>query len=93
MVKNKRVRVLIAGKVQGVFFRMETRLSADRIGVKGWVRNTRDGKVEAVFEADEIRVAEMINWCKTGALLSRVSGIDVTEEEWIGEFTSFEIHH
>jgi len=84
---------LIAGKVQGVFFRMETRRFADHIAVRGWVRNTRDGKVEAVFEGDESRVAEMIEWCKKGPPLSRVSGIDVTEEDWIGEFTSFEIRY
>jgi len=51
IMENKvRAHAIISGRVQGVFFRMETKRAADRLGAKGWVRNLKDGSVEAVFE-------------------------------------------
>ncbi|MBW2219705.1 MAG: acylphosphatase [Deltaproteobacteria bacterium] len=91
MENSARARVIISGRVQGVFFRMETKRFADQTGVTGWVKNTRDGCVEAVFEGDENRVNEMINWCKKGPPFSRVMDLDVAWEGYSGEFTSFEI--
>ena len=91
MEKMRCVKVIISGRVQGVFFRMETKRAADQAGVTGWVRNKRDGRVEAVFQGEKDQVARMIEWCKRGSPLSRVSGVDITEEAVSSDFTSFEI--
>jgi acylphosphatase len=91
MKKKVSVRVIISGRVQGVFFRMETKKEADKLGIFGWVRNRNDGTVEAVFEGDEDRVTPMIEWCRKGPPLSNVSGIDIQRGAWQNEFERFEI--
>ena len=74
------IRLLISGRVQGVFYRMETRRAARRIGVTGWVRNLRDGRVEAVVEGTESKVAEMIAWCRKGPAMAHVADVSVSDE-------------
>ena len=91
MEKYNSVRVRITGRVQGVFFRMETKKFADRLGVTGWVRNMADGRVEAVFQGDEDQITEMMAWCKNGPPLSRVENVAVSQENVTEKFTSFEI--
>jgi acylphosphatase len=86
-----RVHVVIAGRVQGVFFRASTAEKADELGLTGWVRNTPDGSVEAVFEGDVGAVDEMLGWCHRGPDLARVTKVDVTPESFTGEFTEFSI--
>ena len=88
-----RVHVWVSGIVQGVFFRANTKDLALRLGVNGWVRNLPDGRVEAVFEGEEEKVKEIIEFCKKGPPGSRVDEIDVKEEEYKGEFNSFEIRY
>jgi acylphosphatase len=88
-----RAHVVIRGRVQGVFFRSETKDEAEKLGVSGWVRNTSDGKVEAVFEGEQENVQELIEFCKQGPPGARVTGIDVTWENYTGEFRDFEIRH
>lgn len=88
---NRRVRVRIIGKVQGVYFRAETHSAAHRIGVFGWVRNARDGSVEAVFEGEAHRVREMVAWCWKGSPFSRVDNVEVAEEPYRNEFQDFQI--
>ena len=56
----------VSGRVQGVFFRSQTRHIADRYGVNGWVRNLPDGRVEAVFEGEKEAVEALIEFCKRG---------------------------
>lgn len=91
-MENKiRRRVIISGRVQGVFFRMETKRFADMIGIKGWVKNRRDGSVEAVLEGDENLLNEMISWCKKGPPMSRVIDVQIFPEDYSGAFTAFEI--
>lgn len=77
---RKRVRVLVSGRVQGVFFRAATRETAVRLGVSGWVRNLPDGRVEATFEGDAERVDEVVAWTKSGPERARVDTFEVTEE-------------
>jgi acylphosphatase len=89
----KRVRVFISGKVQGVFFRAYTQEEAKKVGVKGWVRNLPDGRVEAVFEGEDSAVDHMIKWCHQGSPYSRVTGVEVKEEPYTGEFNDFEIRY
>jgi len=88
-----RAHVFTSGMVQGVFFRSETRDEAKQLGVKGWVRNIPDGRVEAVFEGEQENVKELIEFCKRGPLGARVTGIDVIWENYTGEFRDFEIRH
>jgi acylphosphatase len=81
----KRARVVVHGAVQGVFFRVETRDRARTLGIGGWVRNTADGSVEAVFEGDDEPVESMVDWCGRGPLGARVDDVDVTWADPQGE--------
>jgi acylphosphatase len=90
---RKRAHVLISGRVQGVFFRVRTTERALRLGVMGWVRNLPNGKVEAVFEGEEERVASLIEFCRHGPSYAVVKDVDVTWETPTGEFESFEMKH
>ena len=91
-MKNKiRAHVIVIGRVHGVFFRMETKRAADGAGVYGWVRNKRDGTVEALFEGDEGSVSAVVEWCKKGPPLSIVNSVDIKWEDYTGEYGDFEI--
>jgi acylphosphatase len=76
-----RRRVVVHGFVQGVFFRDTVRRRAQQHGVSGWVRNTRDGTVEAVFEGDEDAVERLVEFCREGPRGARVDHVDVADEE------------
>jgi len=65
-VDNIRVRLIIEGRVQGVWFRESTRREAERLGVRGWVRNRREGSVEVVAEGPEESVRKLVDWCHHG---------------------------
>ncbi len=91
MEKNVRANVIIFGRVQGVFFRDETRRSAQRIGVAGWVRNLPDGTVEALFEGDAEAVNAVIEWCHTGSPFANVSEVKVAWQSWVGDMDGFRI--
>jgi acylphosphatase len=84
-------RVIIKGRVQGVFFRMETKRAAERLGVSGWVRNLRDGTVEALFEGKKADVDAVLRWCETGPPLSSVSHVDASWGEYTGNHGGFEV--
>ena len=68
-------RIVIRGRVQGVGYRAWVDYEARRLGLQGWVRNRRDGSVEAVFEGEEKIVADMIASCRKGPPSSRVEGV------------------
>ena len=93
MVDEIRARVLISGRVQGVFFREKTRGMAKKIGVTGWVKNLSDGWVEAVFEGSKKSVEKIINWAKRGPILAKIESIDIEWQEYKGEFADFEIRY
>jgi acylphosphatase len=86
-----RAHVWISGRVQGVFFRANTKELADELGLTGWVRNLPDGRVEAVFEGEEDAVKEAIEWCKRGPPLASVEKVEVRYEQPTGEFRGFRI--
>ena len=73
----KRVRVVVHGDVQGVGFRAATLHEARQLGVSGWVRNLRDGSVEAYAEGEPAAVDRLITWLRRGPSLSRVTSIDI----------------
>jgi len=85
-----RKRVIVSGRVQGVFFRDSTRRRAESAGVTGWVRNTADGTVEAVFEGEDSAVEEMIAFCRSGPGRAEVSAVDVEDEQPEG-LSGFEV--
>ena len=86
-----RAHVFVTGKVQGVYFRQNTLQAANNHGVFGWVRNLPDGRVEAVFEGDEVAVNKMVKWCRTGPPAARVDSLYAKSEKYTGEFSSFSI--
>jgi len=90
---NVRAHVFVSGRVQGVFFRSETRREARKHGVKGWVRNVRDGKVEAIFEGEEEAVKRLVQFCERGPLGARVTHVDVTWRSYTGEFKDFQTRY
>ena len=76
-----RRRVIVRGRVQGVFFRETTRHLAEQAGVAGWVRNRPDGTVEAVFEGEPDAVEQLVEACRTGPPMAEVTDAQVIEEE------------
>lgn len=87
-----RAQILISGRVQGVFFRMEIRYEARKRNVNGWVRNTSGGRVEAIFEGKKEDVEKIIEFCSTGPPRAKVSKVDTQWKEYTGEFKDFKIH-
>ena len=81
---------MISGRVQGVFFRDSTRRRAESAGVSGWVRNTPEGTVEAVFQGEPQAVEELVEFCRRGPSRAEVASIEVVDEEPEG-LTGFEI--
>lgn len=76
-----RRRVVVHGRVQGVFFRDSTQQRAEAAGVAGWVRNCGDGTVEAVFEGNPDAVERLVRWAHEGPRSARVERVEVMEEE------------
>lgn len=89
----KRVYVIIYGDVIGVGFRAWVARNARELGLTGWVRNSDEGLVEAVFEGDEEKVKEMIERCKKGPEVAWVEKVVVKWSEASGEFKNFEIRY
>jgi len=89
----KRIRIIVSGQVQGVFFRSRTQEVAEKLGLVGLVRNTIDGGVEIVAEGEKEKLDELIAWCKKGPLFARVENIKVDWQAPTGEFSSFEIKY
>lgn len=90
-MNNVRVRLIIKGRVQGVWFRESTRREALALGVFGWVRNRPDRTVEILAEGPEAQVKELVSWCNQGPPVARVDNVYETMEKWKGEFESFDI--
>ena len=75
-----RRKFLVSGRVQGVFFRTACKDEADRLGVKGFARNRRDGRVEVVAEGSEEAVEALARWCQQGPPRAVVTKVDITTE-------------
>ena len=82
---RRRVRVIVSGVVQGVFYRSSCAAEAHRTGVGGFVRNLADGSVEAAFEGPPREVEGMVRWCRSGPRGARVDQVRLHEEELTGE--------
>jgi len=86
-----KAHVVFAGRVQGVFFRANTLSCAESLSLVGWVRNTDDGRVEAVFEGEEEDVRKAIDWCEREQPHADVTSKKVEFSEPDGNFREFSI--
>jgi acylphosphatase len=87
MATNK---VIVSGKVQGVYFRASAKQKALNLGVNGFVRNESDGTVLLEIEGEQAAVTSMVNWCKHGPGLARISNYEITDEV-AKNYVSFDI--
>ena len=90
-MKQQRVHILVSGKVQGVFFRQALKVVAKKNNVLGWVRNLKDGCVEAILEGDNKSINSVIEWIHIGPANSRVDDTEVSNEEFKNEFSTFDV--
>jgi len=88
---KKRVRLIIQGKVQGVFFRASTKDKAKELGLSGFVMNRRDGAVEVVAEGDQEKLQELVDWCHTGPDLASVNTVQLDWQPYRAQFEEFTI--
>ncbi|MDD1612395.1 MAG: acylphosphatase [Methylococcaceae bacterium] len=87
----RRVKIVVSGRVQGVYFRLFTQNKAKHLAINGTVQNLPDGRVEIFAEAEHVMVDKFIKWCSKGPVTARVDNIEVTELEPEFNFTSFDI--
>jgi acylphosphatase len=87
-----RAHVWVSGQVQGVYFRVYAEDEATFRKVQGWIRNLRDGRVEATFEGPRAAVEAMLQWCRRGSPASHVSHVEVAWETPEGE-RGFQVRH
>ena len=90
---QKRVHIFASGRVQGVYYRQLTLKHASELGVKGWVKNLLDGKVEAVFEGESEAVNKLVELCRKGPSFARVDHLEIDEEVYKNEFETFRVTH
>jgi acylphosphatase len=88
---NKRVEVIVHGRVQGVFFRAAAQREARRLGLTGWVKNRTDGSVEIMAEGEEDSIRELTGWSNHGPSAARVDRVDVRWRGYSGEHPDFGI--
>ncbi|CAA9460554.1 MAG: Acylphosphate phosphohydrolase, putative [uncultured Rubrobacteraceae bacterium] len=89
--ERERADVRVTGRVQGVFFRDSARRNAERLGLSGWVRNSPDGAVEAVFEGPSEGVREMVRWCEQGPPDASVEDVSADFGPGREDLTGFEV--
>ena len=89
--KKNRARVLISGRVQGVWYRGSTKQQADDLGLTGWVRNCRSGQVEVIVEGADAAIDKLISWCRTGPSMARVTDVQIDFDNYRGEFVGFRV--
>lgn len=90
---TRRLEIVVSGRVQGVWFRASTRNEAHRLGLRGWVRNLPDGRVEAVFEGEEQALAQMLDWSRVGPPGGRVDRVEARWVEPSDEFGGFSVRY
>jgi acylphosphatase len=88
---KRKVNMLVAGRVQGVYFRAFTQKKANQLSIFGTVQNLPDGRVEITAEAESQAIEKFITWCHKGPITARVDHVDITELEPDDAFTSFTI--
>jgi len=92
-MNSKRVHLLIKGRVQGVYFRQSMMETAEKNNVLGWVQNLPDNRVEAILEGNDSSIDAVIEWAHFGPAGAVVDELKIMEENYIGEFSDFEIRY
>ncbi len=92
-MRQSRAHLVISGIVQGVFYRAFTRDVANRLGLRGWVKNLPNGSVEALFEGNKEDVEQAIRQCSMGPPGSRVDDVDVEWKDYQGDFRDFQVRY
>jgi len=90
-MSNQRIRIIVTGKVQGVFFRQALKVMAKKNNVFGWVKNLKNGCVEAVLEGDEEKINRLVEWSHGGPANARVEDVEIHNEKFSGEFKKFNV--
>ena len=88
---NKRIRLFVTGKVQGVFFRQTLKVQAKKNDIFGWVKNLEDGRVEAVLEGNDEKINRLVEWAHGGPANARVEDVEIRNEKFVGEFLQFDV--
>jgi len=89
---KKSVRLYINGTVQGVFFRLFVKQNAEKLDVRGFVRNLEDGRIEVFLEGDSDKVNQMIELCKKGPRHSQIRKVEIKQESF-QDFRNFKVLH
>lgn len=92
-METRQVRVIVRGRVQGVFFRAATREEALRLGVRGWVQNLPDGSVEVCAGGPKKELDRFLAWLKKGPPMSRVAGVEIHDESEARAENTFEVRY
>lgn len=90
-MSNQRIRLFVTGKVQGVFFRQTLKVQAKKNNIFGWVKNLKDGRVEAVLEGEGEKIDRLIEWAHGGPANARVEDVEIRNEKFIDEFSKFDV--
>ena len=88
-----RATIHVEGRVQGVFYRAHTKEQGRKLGLKGYVKNLRNGRVEVVVEGERQKIETLIEWLKIGPSLARVSDVTIEWMPYTGEFKKFSIKY
>ena len=89
----KRIRIVVRGYVQGVFFRFHTCRLARQLGLRGYVRNLPDGSVEVIAEGISQNLEQLVEFCREGPEAARVESLEIEELPIDGELSGFEIRY
>lgn len=90
---QKRIQLVIRGRVQGVYFRASAQREARRLGLTGWVRNRPDNAVELIAEGEEDQVKDFLAWAQRGPSTARVDQVETRWRSYTGEYPEFRIVH
>lgn len=90
---EKMYGITVSGRVQGVFFRHNTKKTAQNLGLKGYVINLDDGNVEIVAQGSEENLKRFLEFCRKGPMFARVDDVKVKDEKPSNEFEGFEVRY
>ena len=90
---EKQLHLIVHGRVQGVFYRLNAQHAAKKYYLTGYVKNLDKGSVEIVAEGEEEDLKQFLRWCKKGPLLAKVEDIDISWKKYSGEFPDFGVRY
>jgi acylphosphatase len=90
-MSNKRVRLIVTGRVQGVFFRQSLKAKAIQNNIFGWVKNLQDGRVETILEGNEDNIRILVEWVHSGPANAIVENVEIHNEKFDDEFRKFDV--